>query len=135
MADRPAPSSADPYSQPADALVILRITGDLARNMTFSALYRLERRGRLRCPIIGVARNDWGDDELRDHARQAIGTTVDEPEEGVLRRLCERLSYVPGDYGDPDTFTRVGRAIGRARHPVFYLEVPPSLFAPVVQSL
>src|SRR5947199_10608352 len=102
MADRPAPSSADPYSQPADALVIFGITGDLARKMTFKALYRLERRGRLRCPIIGVARNDWGDDELRDHARQAIGATVEQPDEAVLSRLCERLAYVPGDYADPE---------------------------------
>jgi glucose-6-phosphate 1-dehydrogenase len=115
--------------------VIFGITGDLARKMTFRALYRLERRGRLQCPIIGVARNDWGDEELHEHARQAIGATVDPIEEGVIDRLCERLTYVQGDYADPDTFGRVGRAIGRARHPVFYLEIPPSLFAPVVQSL
>jgi glucose-6-phosphate 1-dehydrogenase len=30
----------------ADALVIFGITGDLARKMTFPALYRLERRAR-----------------------------------------------------------------------------------------
>ncbi|HWD72887.1 MAG TPA: hypothetical protein VG779_10195, partial [Actinomycetota bacterium] len=29
----------------ADVLVIFGITGDLARKMTFRALYRLERRG------------------------------------------------------------------------------------------
>ena len=43
------------YREPADALVIFGISGDLARKMTFRALYRLERRGRLDCPIIGVA--------------------------------------------------------------------------------
>jgi glucose-6-phosphate 1-dehydrogenase len=133
MASPPAPAA--PYSEPADVLVIFGITGDLARKMTFRALYRLERRGRLQCPIIGVARNDWGDEELHEHARQAVGATVEPIEEGVIDRLCERLTYVRGDYADPDTFARVGRAIGRARHPAFYLEIPPSLFAPVVQSL
>ena len=40
----------------ADLLVIFGITGDLARRMTFRALYRLERRGLLDGPVIGVAR-------------------------------------------------------------------------------
>ena len=34
----------------ADLLVIFGITGDLARRMTFRALYRLERRGLLDNP-------------------------------------------------------------------------------------
>jgi glucose-6-phosphate 1-dehydrogenase len=39
----------------ADLLGILGITGDLARRMNFRALYRLERRGLLGGPVIGVA--------------------------------------------------------------------------------
>ena len=39
----------------ADVLVIFGITGDLAKKQTFRALYRLERRGELRCPVVGVA--------------------------------------------------------------------------------
>ena len=39
----------------ADALVIFGITGELARKMTFRSLYRLERRGLLGCPVVGVA--------------------------------------------------------------------------------
>ena len=45
--------------QPADVLVVFGITGDLARVMTFRSLYRLERRGLLDCPIVGVAVDDW----------------------------------------------------------------------------
>jgi glucose-6-phosphate 1-dehydrogenase len=43
---------------PADVLVICGITGNLARMMTFHSLYRLEARGLLHCPIVGVAAND-----------------------------------------------------------------------------
>ena len=43
----------------ADVLVIFGITGDLAKVMTFRSLYRLERRGLLHCPIVGVASSDW----------------------------------------------------------------------------
>jgi len=42
-----------------DVFVIFGITGDLARVMTFHSLYRLEKRGLLQCPIVGVAVNDW----------------------------------------------------------------------------
>src|SRR3954464_10978102 len=44
--------------QPADALVVFGITGDLAKVMTFTSLYRLERRGPLDRPIVGGAGDD-----------------------------------------------------------------------------
>jgi glucose-6-phosphate 1-dehydrogenase len=120
----------------ADVLAIFGITGDLAKKMTFRALYRLEARGKLTCQkIIGVAKNDWDVDRLRTHAREAIAATIEDPDEDVFGRLASRLSYVQGDYSDPDTFTRVGEAIGDAGQPVFYLEVPPVLFATVVRGL
>ena len=55
--------------QAADVFVVFGITGDLAKVMTFRSLYRLEARGLLNCPIVGVAGDDWTVDELRDHAR------------------------------------------------------------------
>ncbi len=58
--------------QMADVFVIFGITGDLAKVMTFNSLYRLEARGLLTCPIVGVAVSDWSDDDLRSHAREAI---------------------------------------------------------------
>jgi glucose-6-phosphate 1-dehydrogenase len=119
----------------ADVLAIFGISGDLARKMTFRALYRLEERGKLDCPIVGVAIDDWDDEKLRQHAREAIGATVGDPDEDVFGRLAQRLTYVQGDYADSGTFERVRRAIGECKRPVFYLEIPPSLFATVVQGL
>lgn len=54
--------------RPADAFVAFGISGDLARKMTFVSLYQLERRGLLDCPIIGVAAEDWSDEDLRQRA-------------------------------------------------------------------
>jgi glucose-6-phosphate 1-dehydrogenase len=45
------------------------------------------------------------------------------------------MSYVQGDYADPETFEGVGKAIAGAKRPVFYLAVPPALFATVVRGL
>jgi glucose-6-phosphate 1-dehydrogenase len=120
---------------PADVLAIFGISGDLAKKMTFRALYRLEAGGKLDCPILGVAIDDWDDEKLRNHARESIAATVSDPDKEVLDRLAARLSYVQGDYGEADTFERVGRALGGAKRPVFYLEIPPSLFATVVEGL
>lgn len=119
----------------ADVLTIFGISGDLAKKMTFQALYRLEARGKLDCPIVGVAIDEWDDEALREHARAAISTTVGDPDEDVFSRLAARLSYVQGDYADAATFERVREAIGDARQPVFYLEIPPSLFGTVVAGL
>src|SRR5689334_11284582 len=56
----------------ADVLVIFGITGDLAKVMTYRSLYRLERRGLLDCPIVGVAADDWTVNHVRDRARESI---------------------------------------------------------------
>jgi glucose-6-phosphate 1-dehydrogenase len=119
----------------ADVLTIFGISGDLAKKMTFHALYRLEARGKLDCPIVGVAIDDWDDEKLRDHAREAIAATIEDPDEDVFGRLAKRMSYIQGDYADAATFERVSKAIDGAQRPVFYLEIPPSLFATVVQGL
>jgi glucose-6-phosphate 1-dehydrogenase len=121
--------------QMADVLTIFGITGDLARKMTFRALYDLEAREKLGCRIVGVAIDDWSVEQLREHAREAIGATVQSPDEDVFKRLSERISYVAGDYADADTFKRVAKELGKPKRPVFYLEVPPSLFATVVEGL
>jgi glucose-6-phosphate 1-dehydrogenase len=124
-----------PTTLPADALAIFGISGDLAKKMTFRALYRLEARGMLDCPIVGVAIDDWTTEQLREHARRAIADTIEDADEDVLDSLAARLSYVQGDYADAATFARVADAVGKAERPVFYLEIPPSLFATVVHGL
>jgi glucose-6-phosphate 1-dehydrogenase len=119
----------------ADALVVFGITGDLARKMTFRALYRLHARRLLTCPIIGVAVDDLGDEELRRRARAALEDSDERIDENVFKDFAEKLSYVSGDFSDSETYERVAKALGSRRHPVFYLETPPSLFATVVAGL
>ncbi len=119
----------------ADVFVIFGITGDLAKVMTFRSLYRLEARGLLDCPIVGVAVNDWTLDQLVERARESIVGTGEPLDEDVFKRLAARLSYVQGDFGDAATYARVGEAIKGTTTPVFYLEIPPFLFGRVVQGL
>ena len=124
-----------PATTEADVLVIFGITGDLAKKQTFRALYRMERRGELQCPIVGVARDDWSAATLADHARRAIEDSGEKISERVFQRLAERMSMVSGDYQDPKTYERIAHAIDGRHTPVFYLEVPPALFGRVVEGL
>jgi len=121
--------------RPADVLVIFGISGDLAKVMTFHSLYRLEARGLLDCPIVGVAGDAWSAEDLREHARSAIGAQEPTIDEDVFNRLIGRMSYLSGDFGDADTYEQVARAMGGASTPVFYLEIPPSLFGMVIKGL
>jgi glucose-6-phosphate 1-dehydrogenase len=120
---------------PADVFVVFGITGDLAKVMTFRSLYRLEARGLLDCPIVGVAVDDWTDEQLIERARESIEGTGEQLDKAVFDRLATRLSYVQGDFGDAATYDRVGKKIEGASTPVFYLEIPPFLFGRVVKGL
>ena len=122
-------------NESADVFVVFGITGDLAKVMTFRSLYRLERRGLLDCPIVGVAGDDWTIEHLRQHARECIEGTGETIDDEVWGRLSDRLSYVHGDFADASTYEAVGRAVKGASLPVFYLEIPPFLFATVVKGL
>ena len=128
-------SAPDGEQTPADVLVVFGISGDLAKVMTFHSLYRLEQRGLLNCPIVGVAGDDWTVDDLRDHARKAIEDCGESLDDEVFDRFAARLSYLSGDFGDPATFERLAKEISGARSPVFYLEIPPSLFGMVIKGL
>jgi glucose-6-phosphate 1-dehydrogenase len=103
--------------------------------MTFRSLYRLEQRGLLDCPIVGVAVDDWTPEQLRARALESIEGTGETVDRSVFDRFAKRLSYVDGDFGDTATYEHVADAIDGAERPVFYLEIPPFLFGRVVQGL
>jgi glucose-6-phosphate 1-dehydrogenase len=103
--------------------------------MTFRSLYRLERRGLLRCPIVGVAVDELSEEQLREHAREALASSGEQIEKPVFERLAARLGYVGGDFNDGHTYERLAERLGGCSMPVFYLEIPPSLFATVIEGL
>jgi glucose-6-phosphate 1-dehydrogenase len=125
----------DTQPRPADIFVIFGISGDLAKVMTFHSLYRLEARGLLDCPILGVAVDEWSDEDLHTHARAAIEACGEHVDQAVFERLAARMSYLHGDFADPATYEQVRRTLGEASSPVFYLEIPPSLFGMAIKGL
>ncbi len=126
---------AESGGSPSDLLVIFGITGDLARKMTFRALYRLERSELLPCPVLGVASDDITVEELVKLARKAIIDTGEKIDDKVFDRLADRFSYLHGDVTGAALYKSLADKIGTERECLYYLEMPPSLFATIVENL
>jgi glucose-6-phosphate 1-dehydrogenase len=119
----------------ADVLVIFGSTGDLARKVTFRALYRLERRELLELPVIGVAGTEITTAQLVKLAREAIVDSGEKLDDAVFDRLARRMSYLSGDVTDGALYRKLAAKVGGSQRPLYYLEVPPSLFGPIVENL
>ncbi len=134
-AERSGTSEQRPHS---DALVVFGFSGDLAGKKIFPALYAMVKKGNLTVPVIGVASSKWGVDEWHRHVRESLlheehEGGIDDP--AAFDSLMSLLSYVSGDYNDAATFDALKVALGTASRPAFYLAIPPTLFATVIQSL
>ncbi|HEY6934379.1 MAG TPA: glucose-6-phosphate dehydrogenase [Marmoricola sp.] len=118
-----------------DALVIFGATGDLAKLETFPALVGLVKRGVLDVPVIGVAKSGWGLTEFRDYATASLERNGMDPAEPAAARMLSLLRYVDGDLGDDATYKAMSEEIGRGEKVLFYLEVPPVLFARIAEGI
>jgi glucose-6-phosphate 1-dehydrogenase len=118
----------------SDAFVFFGATGDLAYKKIFPALQAMAKRGHLDVPVIGVAKAGWTLEQFRARARDSV-----EQHGGLDSRafdlLSGRLRYVDGDYRDSATFERIRKHLGPAQRPAYYLAIPPTMFALVVEQL
>ena len=123
----------------ATALVIMGASGNLTHTKLAPALFNLYRKGRLphHVHIIGVARDQWSDDEFRDRLRSGI------PEAAApdWDEFATRLSYVSADVTSPDALATVGRRVAAISSEdgqlncLFYLALFPGLYTPTISAL
>src|SRR6202011_6007396 len=118
----------------SDAFVFFGATGDLALKKIFPALQAMVKRGHLKVPVIGVARSAKNVDELRARVRTSLAQHGG-LEPAAYEKLSSLLRYVQGDNSDPATYQAIRHALGGAKHPIFYLAIPPTTFAVVVEQL
>ena len=118
----------------SDAFVFFGATGDLAYEQIFPALQAMIQRGHFDMPIIGVARSAKDLDGLRSRARESI-EKHGSLDSRAFAALSAKLQYVNGDYASPETFRQLRKALGAASHPLYYLAIPPDLFATVAEGL
>ncbi len=130
---------------PPCAMVIFGATGDLTKRKLIPALYNLVNDGLLpeAFAIVGIGRSPLSEDEFRQRMTADLRefATV-EVDEAKLDWLLKRMRYVAGDLTDEATFHRLGETLakvdtelGTVGNYLYYLAVPPSLFADYIQRL
>ena len=118
----------------SDALVFFGATGDLAYKKIFPALQSMVRRGTLNVPVIGVAKSGWNLDQFKARAKDSVEKHGGLDSE-AFDKLSRLLRYVDGDYNSVSTFEALRKELGSAQRPAYYLAIPPSAFATVVEQL
>ncbi len=119
----------------SDVLVFFGITGDLAYKKIFPSLQSMMIHGDLNIPVIGVAKSGMTLDALKNRIHSSLIEHASTFDEAAYGKLCDRLSYVDGDYKDPKTYEQLRQLSDGARHPLYYLDIPPSMFPVVVDGL
>mgnify|MGYP000662702290 CR=1 FL=1 len=124
-----------PDAAASDALVLVGVTGDLARRKIFPALYAMVKTGALSVPVIGVASSKWTTEALHARVTDSLTEAGAICEPSALDKLLALISYVSGDYNDPAIYSALKHALGSAQRPAFYLAIPPELFPVVIAGL
>lgn len=122
-------------------LAIFGATGDLALGKLLPSLFHRWCDGQIPASsrIIAVARDDLQDDGFRQlvRTRYLEANERDLDEDTNWRAFAERLSYVPLNAADRDSgWNQLKETFGDSRRlRLFYLALPPSLYAPVSENL
>src|SRR5665648_355385 len=107
----------------------------LAYKQILPALYGLVRDEGLSTPIIGVAKQGWGLDQLKARAADSVKAHGGDIDSDAFKKLLSQLRYVDGDYADPKVFAELRKQMGDAQRPLHYLAIPPVLFSEVASQL
>ncbi|KAL2919681.1 Glucose-6-phosphate 1-dehydrogenase [Polyrhizophydium stewartii] len=119
------------------------IVGDLAFKKTYPALFGLFRNGFLpkNFQIVGYARSHLDLDEFKRRISSRI-KFHNEKERELLPAFLDKCTYVSGQYDQPESYQKLRTAVEHVegivagkRHRIFYMALPPSVFAVASKGL
>ncbi|MDX1663274.1 MAG: glucose-6-phosphate dehydrogenase [Candidatus Promineifilaceae bacterium] len=122
------------------SIIIFGASGDLAWRKLVPALYNLCRKERLHddFQVVGFARSDYDDASFRERMRDGVERFAELDDE-IWERFASRLSYVQGSYDEVDALERLKEHLAELEPEragrLYYLSVPPKLYAPIIHSL
>ncbi|XP_037069803.1 glucose-6-phosphate 1-dehydrogenase-like isoform X2 [Pollicipes pollicipes] len=120
--------------------VILGASGDLAKKKIYPTIWWLYRDKLLpeNTSVIGYARSKLSVQDVRDKCHQYMKVRPEDEER--YESFWKVNKYVAGGYDDPAAFATLDKAIGALEtgsvaNRLFYLALPPSVFAPVTTNI
>jgi glucose-6-phosphate 1-dehydrogenase len=120
------------------ALVIFGATGDLAQRMLFPSLYFLEEDGLLPADlsIVGCSRSAFEGNAFHGLVNRAVRNRASSGfSESAWNRLQKRLSHVPVDATNADTFVALRDFVEAAGESIYYLSTSPSHYGAICRAL
>ena len=145
------PVASAPAAPPC-AMVIFGAAGDLTKRLVVPALYNLASAHQLsdKFRLVGVDLAPLNAEQWRAHLTESMKGFVthdgefhlDDLDQTAWQWLTERMSYMPGDLNNPDTYRKLGehleqldKTAGTAGNHLFYLAVADRFFGPAVAAL
>jgi glucose-6-phosphate 1-dehydrogenase len=152
MADSAAPAESNPLRESLPrtrvpdpcAIVLFGASGDLTHRKLVPALYHLALEGHMPAEyaVVGQARRDWTDEQLRDELKQSLAKDHPPEFEQFWPQFAAHLVYSQGEFDDPATYTRLkqrleelDRSHGTAGNRLYYLAVSPEYFETIIENL
>ena len=125
---------------PPCTMVIFGAGGDLTRRKLIPALLNLRRGGLLAetFAVIAIVRPDVAEDGFLTKLLEDIVPHLEPaPTDTERTRIRSRVSVVAGNLDDPATYAAIRQRLDENGLPsaLFYLAVPPTLFAPIAKQL
>ncbi len=117
-------------------LVIFGASGDLATRYLFPALIHLVEAELAPndLSILALSRKEWSTAEYRQFVENKLKNHIGDFEGKSIENIFSKLQYKKiTDTGD---YIQIKHALGSSNGPcIFYLALPPSVFAPTIQAL
>lgn len=126
------------------AIVIFGGTGNLAETKLLPSLFKLYTHQMLpeAFKIIGLSRKNLSDTEYREYVANSIAKSVKDIEIEKLNTFCSHIVYASGSFDDLNSYLRINdllnqfdETINQCTSKLFYLAVPPSLYAGIFANL
>jgi glucose-6-phosphate 1-dehydrogenase len=128
-------------------VVIFGGSGDLTRRKLLPAIYYLAEHKLLpeNFALLGVAREPSSDEAYRKVMREEMSKSdeIHRVHDEVWKWLADRMFYTHGDFTKDAAYETIGARLKQIeakrpedqRNRLFYLAIPPSVFAPTLQHL
>ena len=129
----------------AVTIVIFGGSGDLAHRKLLPALYNLHVDHLLppKVAVVGVGRKEMSDDDYRAFAKDGVTQFSRRPiDDAAWESFARTLCFVNMSLDDERGFATLGARLDSVEHAggltgdrIYYLAIPPALFAPTVKQL
>jgi len=125
-------------------LVIFGASGDLTHRKLLPSLFQLFQKELMpeQFYIVGCARTKMTDEAFRQKSYDSLKSKFKDVADTQIECFVKQCFYNYGDYQDPEVYSRLAKRLAEldkeysmpGNH-LFYLSVPPTLYAPIVERL